>query len=58
MIKALRRLARNLWTAQPHHALNGRYGPFHATAHSYKGDRSVSPQLARIPVKDTDRYSG
>jgi len=65
MIKTLKRLARNIWTAQPHTmpSLVTRYGPFNGPGHSYAGDSSMSPQLAKlakhpVPANDLHTYSG
>jgi|LWDU01.1.fsa_nt_gi hypothetical protein len=65
MIKQLKRLARNIWTAQPHTlpSMVTRHGPWNGSGHTYRGDRSVSPQLAKlakfpVPANDLHTYSG
>jgi len=65
MFRIIKRLARDIWTAQPHRlpTLYGRYGNFKGEGHSYKGDSSVSPQLAKlakhpVPANELHTYSG
>ena len=65
MLRILKTLARDIWTAQPHKlpVLFGRYGAFNGPGHTYAGDRTMSPQLAKLakhPVAtpESHRYSG